>query len=311
MKIVLTGMTGVLGHALIPALLKENHELYIVARDTAINRAMFSPMSSEFTEDFRNKNELVHMVYADIRDTEKISEAIPSADLFFHFAWEGTNPLSRAEDSQRENVIISERLFILAMRLSCKAFCFSGSQAEYGFMGAKGKVNEDMTARPVTPYGKAKLETCFRLSSLSKDFPISYYHFRFFSVYGPYDRERTLVSTLVRGLKNGENVPVSAATNLWNFLYSEDAAKILIRFIEKSPAPGIYNIGSPDTKKLSDFIRDTADTVGKGTVSYGAYIPKDKPVNLCPDISKMREVIGTFSFTPFQKGITEIERMYL
>ena len=82
-----------------------------------------------------------------------------------------------------------------------------------------------MYKRQVNEYGKAKLSFYKQAAPLCREYGMTYFHLRFFSVYGPGDHPWSIISTLTRELPKGETVSLSACRHRWNFMYIRDAAE--------------------------------------------------------------------------------------
>ena len=71
---------------------------------------------------------------------------------------------------------------------------------------------------------------------------------------------------------------------------------------------GIYNVASNDTRVLKEFVEeiwDLSNQRGKYVFGTERFNPEGTP-NLKPDISKLVNVLGAYSFTSFKEGILEI-----
>lgn len=73
MKILVTGCTGSLGHALLPLLLKDGHEVISYSRDE--QKARLLPHDDKLT-----------VYLGDVRDKDRVMEASRGVDLVFHLA---------------------------------------------------------------------------------------------------------------------------------------------------------------------------------------------------------------------------------
>ena len=149
---------------------------------------------------------------------------------------------------------------------------------EYG--AVDGMMEEDAPCRPINEYGKAKWEFYQKAAPLCSRLGLHYYHLRFFSVYGYGDHPWSIISTLVRDLRQDKKVSLSACRHMWNFMYIEDAVQAVYELYRQAAdeAPdwkrdgslrlisSIVNIASQDTRPLRSFVEEIHEIVGfKGT----------------------------------------------
>ena len=111
------------------------------------------------------------------------SDSKTKADLWLHLGWEGQAvPTARTLMSRPATSGMPWIPFTRQPVWGAPGF-FCGSQAEYGI--ADGVMGEEILCRPVSEYGKDKLEVCRRAGEEAKALGIDYIHARIFSVYGP------------------------------------------------------------------------------------------------------------------------------
>ena len=294
-RVVVTGATSFLGRNVVESLLINGYEVYAFVRNSSQN-----PLKLE--------NSNLKYIYGTLDEIEIIYNHITYADIFIHFAWAGSGSIGRnTEDVQMSNIDYSLRAIKLAIKLDCKKFIFPGSQAEYGKIN--GLITENTNCNPISYYGKAKLEFSKRANLTCKNENIKFIHLRIFSVYGYGDREGTLVDLCINSFNHGKIMELGPCKQNWNYLYINDFVNIVLKLIESKCKTGIYNIASPETRILKDFVKIIYDVSNK----TGDYVFEDKTDDnpegspeLNPSINKLRIYIKNYEFTPFFKGIQEI-----
>lgn len=297
-KIVITGATSFLGRSVIKRLLKKEYYIYALCR---LN-------SSSLT--YLPKNDKLEIVYGSLSDMDVVLPLhIKKADIFIHFAWDGSGRQGRADKIvQNKNAGYAVKALKIAKQLGCSKFIFPGSQAEYGVR--QDIMRETDHCEPVSAYGKAKLLFQELAEQTINRMDISLIHLRIFSIYGFGDRAGTLVDSCIETFNSDNSIELGPCQQFWNFLYIEDFVDIIQIFISENITSGIYNIASNDTRILKDFV-DNIWKVSKkrGQFVYGAdrFNPEGVP-NLRPDISKLMKILGEYSFTSFERGILEIMR---
>ena len=300
MNVIITGGTSFIGLAVIRKLLAENHMVWAVVRPESANRG-------KLPEDDR-----IRVVTCGMDDMDRLTDIKELKELpekvFLHMAWDGVGSAGRSDPSiQKKNIENSLKAVKAAEMLSCRRFVFSGSQAEYGIH--RDVMTEESECRPVSEYGKAKLEFGRKAAKNCRE--MEYVHCRIFSVYGPGDHPWSLVSTCVRTFLEGGHMELGECTQKWNFLYIDDMAEaILALLFNREETRGVYNIAGDDTRILREFVEEIYGVCGKkGSFSYGKRGPNaEGPASLIPDISKIKAATGWEPRTVFRDGIEEIRR---
>lgn len=308
-RIVITGSTGVLGMALLKACMERQiHVLVITRKDSARNINI-------------PKSEYIQIAYADVSeydymDVQKLMvSGQQNYDAFIHLAWRGTTGTDRNDmDLQTKNIQSTLSAVRLAHRLGCKLFVGVGSQAEYGRV--EGYLCSNTPTFPENGYGMAKLCAGQMSRILCEQLQLEYIWLRVLSIYGPYDGENSMVTSAIRGFLNGEATSFTAGEQKWDYLYSEDAADIILRLLQNGRSGQIYCIGSGRYRMLKEYIKDIYQAVcGKSAeeekigIGQVPYVPK-QVMFLCADVSELEKDIGTISLTPFSEGIRKTVAWY-
>lgn len=297
-RIVITGATGFIGRNLAALYLDRGAEVYALVRPDSPNRKHLP------------KHENLVIVSCGFDNILDCVEQIGRADAFFHLAWGGVNREEiDSPEVQKHNIEGSVDCIKAAGRLNCRVFMDAGSRVEYGIT-EDGIMQEDMDCNPVNEYGKAKLKFYQTALFLCREYGMSYYHLRFFSVYGPGDHPWSIISTLARELPRGGKVSLSACRHRWNFMYIQDAVQAVYALHHygaetlsqeesqdqgKIPAPGLaVNIASEDTRVLREFVEEVHRIAGgKGVLEYGTFVQaKEGALSVCPDISRLKALTG-------------------
>ena len=296
MRVVITGPTGAIGHALIEQCIKNGDEVLAIVRKGS-SRIGTLPKDSNVSA--------LELSLCDYDDYIKKSVApdVPY-DAFYHFAWNGTTGSSRNDtDLQNDNIRYALSAVRLAAFFGCRAFIGAGSQAEYGRV--EGSLKPDTPAFPENGYGIAKLCAGQLTRILCAQLGIKHIWTRILSVYGPYDGENSMVISSLRKMIRGEEAHFTKGEQEWDYLYSEDAARAMYLIAQKGISNKIYVIGGGKTRKLMDYI-DVMDKKANPAVHpvLGAVPYADKQVMyLCADISELTKDTGFVPAVEFEEGI--------
>lgn len=295
-KIIITGATSFIGVHLIEEWLKEKDvEIFAVVRPNSSNMYRI-PL-----------NNRIHILEIYMEKYMILLDKIDSADIFYHLAWEGAREPYRSDAVvQNKNYECAVEAMNVAIKLDCKVFVGTGSQAEYGKMD--GPVDETYPCNPITEYGKAKLKTCQVLSNLADKNNMRFIWTRIFSIYGKYDYSGTLVMSCIDKMRRNESMQMTACTQLWDYMYVSDAARALVGLACNKKAKGIYNIASGNIRPLKYFVEEiksilnSKSIIDYGAISYGAA----GLVNLQPDVKKFQNELDYIPKYEFREGIREL-----
>lgn len=314
MRIVITGATGFIGSNLARVFLEHGHEIYALVRGNSGHMEAL-PV-----------HQRLHTVICDLAHVLDCVPVIGQADGFFHMAWGGVNREEiDSPEVQARNVAASLDCVRAAGVLGCTVFMDAGSRVEYG--AVEGMMEEDLPCHPINEYGKAKWEFYQKAAPLCSRLGLHYFHLRFFSVYGHGDHPWSIISTLVRDLRQNKKVSLSACRHLWNFMYIEDAVQAvyeLYRYAlgngsenEPENEPGsrprtvsaIVNIASQDTRPLRSFVEEIHGIAGgRGSLEYGTFVQaREGALSIRPDITRLKRFTGgrwKEQYT-FRRGIEE------
>jgi len=299
-KVVISGATGSIGMALISYFIKNGVEVLVLYRKNSlrVNRIPNHPL-----------------VKKEICSLADMSSFVPKSDnnydVFYHFAWEGTFGNARNDMYlQNQNVQYTLDAVNLAKRLGCHTFIGAGSQAEYGRV--EGKLTSYTPTFPENGYGIAKLCAGQMSRILCKQLGLRHIWTRILSVYGPMDNEYSLTMSTIVKLINGEQTHFTDGEQIWDFLYSEDAANAFYLIGEKGINGKVYCLGSGGTCLLKDAITEIINQInpsaktGIGDLAY----PPNQVMFLCADIESLTEDTGFVPLVSFKEGIRKTIQWY-
>lgn len=295
-RAIITGPTGAIGAALCDMLTQSGCEVYAICRPNSKNIINLK------------KHEKLNVVECDLASILDLSNKLDKGfDAFYHLAWCGTiGPERNNAETQLNNVKYTLDAVSLAKSLECKVFIGAGSQAEYGHFTSPA--SESTPCKPFTQYGAAKLAAGQMSRIYANSLGLKHIWTRIFSVYGSNDDENTLISYVINELKNDRLPKVTKCEQIWDYLYSYDAAKALFLLSKNGKDGKTYCVGSGEKRKLKEYILEIKNIINPQlSISFG-----DKPYGqnqvmfLSADISELKKDTG---FTPqysFAKGIKDI-----
>lgn len=295
---IVTGCTGVIGTALIAELVQHGWRILAVVRKDSARRSVLP------------KHEKVTVVECDLEEIEKLPELCGEKfDYFFHMAWNGTYGASRTDVfSQNRNVAYTLNAVRCAARMGCRVFVGTGSQSEYGHV--EGVLRPDTVCKPDNAYGAAKLAAGNMSRILCAQEGMRHEWCRILSVFGPNDRECTLVMSVICDLLAGKSPSCTKGEQIWDYIYSKDAAKALRLVAERGHDGSVYCIGSGETRLLRDYISCIGAHINPEIpIGFGKreYYP-NQVMHLEADIGKLEVDTGFEIGYSFDEAIEETIR---
>lgn len=148
MKILVTGAAGYIGAVLVPRLLAEGHQVI------ALDNFMYNQSS---LLDVCYHDQLT-IVRGDTRDKNLMTKLLKGADAIFPLACLTGAPLCAKEPVAAQAILLDAIKMILELRGKEQMIIFPTTNSGYG-LGEKGKhCTEDTPLRPISLYGKLKVE---------------------------------------------------------------------------------------------------------------------------------------------------------
>ena len=243
MKIFITGIAGFLGANLADYYLKKNFK--VSGCDNLIGGSL---------ENIDTKK--INFFKANCEDLDEMSKIIKDVDVLVHTAAYPHEGLSSFSPYLicKSNYIGSVSVFTAAIQNNVKRIVFCSSMARYG--NQKSPFTEDMTPKPVDPYGIAKVAVEDTLKLLcevhSMDYNIAVPH----NIVGPnqkYDDPfRNVMSIFInRNLQNKPSIIYGDGNQKRCFSYIDDVIFCLEKLaLDKKINKEIINIG-PDEETIT------------------------------------------------------------
>jgi len=306
-KVLITGITGMIGKHLAKVLFEEGYEVAGLSRATSAARYILEkPFYKHYKGDILDLKFLKY-VWNDWKP-----------DLIYHLAAQAYNGESwRAEDSTYLlNVQGSRNVFETCLEYSPKARVIPAcSSAGYGFVPDNMiPINEDITPlKPITPYGVSKATMEMMARQFHLNYGLDVILPRLFIHVGPDHPPVTALqnfSKQLAAIKLGLQEPILKVGNLTSsrdFVDVRDGARALVILAEKGKSGETYNqcTGKEWTmQKALDMLIEISETKVIIQSDPALFRPSDEKV-LLGDPAKINS-LGWKAEIPFEQTLRDI-----
>lgn len=248
----------------------------------------------------------VKVIELNLEDYGKLGSLVGPVDCSVLLTWNGTRGQTRLdEELQESNYENNMKAVKSLVEHGCKRIITAGSQAEYGIYN--DVITEKTECKPNTAYGKYKVKLFEDASKYCYEQGISFKEPRFFSLYGPGDYENTLIMSNINRMFVNEECNMTPCTQMWDYLYIDDAVEGVIGLCSKECPDGAYNFGSGDCRPLKEFVDEMKRILqSKSELNFGAvpYTPAGV-VSIQPNIGRLKST-GWEPKVSFSQGIQNI-----
>jgi UDP-glucose 4-epimerase len=300
LKILVTGGAGFIGSHIVDAYIKAGHEVTVI--DNLSNGKK------------GNLNSRAEFLPFDIRNRRQIERAFKKGrfDVVNHHAAQIDVRKSVADPVHDAQINILGLLNILeecrAKKVKKIVFASSGGTI-YGECDKRRPASEGAEARPLSPYGIAKLASEFYIKTYGAMHGLRFCILRYANVYGPRQDpfgEAGVVAIFSCRILNNKPVTIFGdGRQSRDFVCVKDVAAANLSALSKNVKAGLFNIGTG----LSTNVNELFSLMAK-SVSYDKD-PSHKPIRegelmtSVLNISKARRLLGWTPETPLKKGLLQ------
>lgn len=183
----------------------------------------------------------------------------------------------------------------------------SSGGAIYGeSSGAPHKESDDVF--PISTYGVVKLAIEKYLLLYARQFDLHPLILRLSNPFGPYhySMQQGICNVAVdRALSGKPFIVWGDGASLKDYIYVTDFVRIMFQLIQKDIHGEVINIGSGNLSSVNEILHFIKEHIPGFTWSYGDSICSDVP-QFELDTTRMKELIGNFSFVGMEEGIDRL-----
>ncbi len=307
MKALVTGATGFIGSYLAEALLKRGYEVTCIARSTS-NLRWIEHLDLQY-------------ISCDLADIDSCAGQVRDFDYIFHLA--GRTKATTEREFFSANAVCTDKLARIAAERNpgLRRFVYISSLAAAGPSNDGVPLKEDCEPKPVSFYGKSKLEGERAVLGYRGDMPVTV--LRPSAVYGPRDADFLVMFRMVK-----RGVFPYWGEGLYSMLYVEDLVHAIILSAEKKEAENktfflsdemVYTSGdivgaisaALETKPLKirlplslvPFVACVGEKINKKSIINSDKARELRFSNWTCDVGKARSELGFSSKTTLMEGV--------
>jgi nucleoside-diphosphate-sugar epimerase len=235
MRILVTGGAGYIGSVLVPTLLAAGHEVTVLDSFIFAQSSLLECCASPA---FR-------VIRGDARDEATLAGALRDQQVVVALAALVGAPLCDRDPIGATTTNLEAIRLLASLRSPDQLILYPNSNSGYGIGDAGKHCTEDSPLRPISHYGRTKVEA--ERVVLESGNAIS---FRLATVFGTSPRMRLdlLVNDFVYRAVSDSSVVVFQGHFKRNYIHIRDVARVFVHAMENAPAmrDRVYNVGLDD-----------------------------------------------------------------
>jgi UDP-glucose 4-epimerase len=300
MKILITGVAGLLGSRLSDYIIENHPEVHVVGIDD---------MSGGYRENVNSKVELweMNLVNGNIQECFERHQF----DYVYHFAAyaaEGLSPFIRSYNYQN-NLVATSRIINECIRYDIKRLVFTSTLAVYGH-GYGGIFDESQQQKPIDPYGVAKYGCEMDIQIAGEHHGLDWCIIRPHNVYGVkqniWDKYRNVLGIWMYQHTINEPMTIFGdGTQTRAFSYIDDSIQPLWKASQDSRASKqIINLGGIKEYSINEANEVLREVIGGGEVKY--FEGRHEVKHSIPTWQKSIDLLDFEHKTDLKEGLTKM-----
>lgn len=300
MKILITGVAGLLGSRLADYIIENHPEAHIVGIDD---------LSGGYIENINPKVEFWRMGLVDSNIDGCFEQH--KFDYVYHFAAyaaEGLSPFIRSYNYQN-NLVATSKIINSCIKHNVKRLVFTSTLAVYGH-GNGGVFDETQTPKPIDPYGVAKYGCEMDIQIAGEQHGLDWCIIRPHNVYGIkqniWDKYRNVLGIWMYQYMNGEPMSIFGdGSQTRAFSYIDDSLAPLWRAsVLPEASKQIINLGGIKEYSILEANEILRNVIGDGEVVFKEQRHEVK--HSIPTWQKSVDLLGFEHKTNLKEGLTQM-----
>jgi NAD dependent epimerase/dehydratase len=299
-KVLVTGGEGFIGSTLVDHLLALGAEVRAYVHYKPYGSAGY----------LAGREDDVEILAGDVRDGERVSEAIRGRDTVFHLAALIGIPYSYVapESYIQTNVVGTYNVVNACRRHDIGRMVHTSTSETYG-TALTAPISEEHPLQPQSPYSASKIGADMMALSFKHSFDTPVAVIRPFNTYGPRQSARAVIPTILSQLHAGATeIQLGSTTPTRDFNYVDDTARGFIAVADSDRALGhVVNVGSGREISIGALVELLVSVSGKDAkvVTDDTRVRPDNSEveRLLCDNTRAREWCGWEPQVPLEEGL--------
>jgi len=284
MKILIIGSEGFVGKNLVKGL-SEKHDIYT---------------SDQLDSTHQNYSK------CDITNYDSVEKVVRDVDAVIHLAAHSlVSSLDGSITNARVNIIGLLNLLESCRKNSIHKVIFTSASSLVG-EPKSFHVNEDHPPKPKTAYGITKLTSEHYLRLYHELYDMNYTVFRFFNIYGPFQKNG-LIPSIFNKIQNNESITIfGKGDQVRDYVYIED----ILPFFEQAASSEIgknkvLNMGTGNGTTILEIVKNISEILKiEPKIEYQPVRPGEIG-NFVADTTLLHETFGKIPSTDVKTGLRQ------
>lgn len=284
-NILVTGGKGFIGGHLVKRLKKERAKVVVVDRKSGVD------INSKKLENIFKENKFNCVVH--------LAAEVGVRDSFKRF-----------EEYMYTNAVGTYMLLKQVKKYGVKQFVFASSSSVYGKRKGRKGFKETDKLSPISPYAYTK-QVAEQVCQVSlKKTGVKLTVLRFFTVYGPNNRQDMAVFKFIDAIAQGRQIEIYGHNTKRDFTYVDDIVEAIVKVIKKPLKNEVINLGNCQPITILKLVKTIEKYLGKKAKIKKMPLPQgDVPVTFA-NISKAKRLLGWHPETDIETGIKDVVGWY-
>jgi len=283
MNILITGSEGFVGNNLVKGL-SQKHTIY--------------------TSDQLDSSNHENYTQCDITNYDSVDKVVKDVDAIIHLtAHSLVSSLDGSITNGRVNIIGLLNLLECCRKNSVSKVIFTSASSLVG-EPQSSHVTENHPAKPKTAYGITKLTSEHYLRLYNELYNINYTVFRFFNIYGPFQKNG-LIPSIFNKIRNNEPITIfGKGDQIRDYVYIEDVIPFFDQAISADKSKNmILNMGTGNGTTILEIVKHIADILKiEPKIEYQPVRPGEIG-NFVSDTNLLHDTLGDTPSTNVLTGL--------
>lgn len=312
MNILITGVAGFIGSAVAKKLIEKGDQ--VIGIDN-LDPTLNGKIKIDRLEQFIGKADNFKFYKIDFTNYDKLEKIFieNSIDIIFH-AGARVGPRDSIKNPfiyEKVNNLGTLNIFELAKEYKIKKVIFASSSSVYGKNDKTPFSVGDKTDTPISVYAVTKKYNELLAHAYHDLYGIQMIGLRFFTVYGPWNREDMAITRFTKAIIKGKPIDVYNHGKMKrDFTYIGDVVSGVIAAIEKGKGFEIFNIGNSNTIKLNYFIECLERELGEKSIKNLMPMQAADVKETFADITKSKQKLEFNPEVSIEEGIKNYVNWY-